>query len=258
VQPRARNEVVTPEAVPLALDVAGLGSRMIALLVDLLIQAPVIFGMTVALATVGQDNTALAIAWLVVTFAVLWGYFPVFEGVWRGQTPGKRSQSLRVVRTDGQPVTFANVLVRNLLRFIDFIPGNYGVGVIAVALTRRSQRLGDLAAGTMVVREPKVATPAPLEVTPVPSQVEAARTLDLAGLGDREYAVIRAFLHRRSTLAQDARAHLASQIASPLRARVGPGAGQALSDEVFLETLIVAYRDRYVGSGTPTRPDLGI
>jgi uncharacterized RDD family membrane protein YckC len=259
VQPQARDQMVTPEAVPLAVDVAGLGSRMIALLVDLLIQAPIVIGISIAAAVSGGDNVALDVAYLFAVFAVLWGYFPLFEGMWQGRTPGKRSQSLRVVRTDGQPVTFVNVLVRNLLRIIDVIPGNYAVGVVSVALTSRSQRLGDLAAGTIVVREPKFAPPAPLQVSAMPGQIEAVRGMDMAALGERDYEVVRAFLHRRASLAPDVRATLAGQIASPLRARVGASAGRTLGDEAFLEAVAVGYRERSTGSaGSGAGTDLGL
>ena len=258
MQSHSHNQVVTPEAVPLAVDVAGLGSRMIALLVDLLIQAPVVIGIAVAAAVSGGDSVAANVIYLFVLFAVLWGYFPFFEGLWQGRTPGKRSQSLRVVRTDGQPVTFRHVLVRNLVRIVDAIPGNYAVGVVCVALSKRSQRLGDLAAGTIVIREPTFPAPAPIEVAPAPRQREATRGMDVAALDERDYTVIRAFLARRVTLAPDVRAALAAQIASPLRARAA-GAGQTLGDEGFLEALAVAYRDR---SAEPreSRPetDLGL
>ena len=249
--------VVTPEAVPLAIDIAGLGSRMIALLVDLLIQAPIVIAIAIAAAASG-DNVALQVVYLFLVFAVLWGYFPLFEGMWQGRTPGKRAQSLRVVRTDGQPVRFINVLVRNLLRVVDVLPGNYAVAVIAAAVTARSQRLGDLAAGTIVVRERSFAPPAPMQLAPAPSHVEGGRGMDVAGLGEREYAVVRAFLQRRLQLAPEARATLAAQLASQLRDRVGVGAGQALDDESFLEALAVAYRERSGSAGPPPGTDPGL
>ncbi len=245
--------IVTPEAVPLDVDVAGLGSRMIALIVDLLIQVALLVLVSLAFSAADGHGTGIVIAYLIVGFTIVWGYFPLFEGLWNGRTPGKRAESLRVVRADGRPVTFAAVLVRNLVRFVDAIPGTYAVGAVAVLLTRRSQRLGDLAAGTIVIRERKSPPPAPLDLAPLSTSAEAGRGVDPAKLGEPDYALIRSFLQRRSALDQAARAHLASQVAGAIRARVGLPVRPDVEDERFLEALAVAYRDRY--AAPPPGPD---
>jgi len=250
--------VVTPEAVPLALDVAGLGSRMIAILIDTLIQAPFFIALTVAFAS-AHGGVGAQVAYALISFALVWGYFPLFEGLWRGRTPGKRAQSLRVVRSDGQPVTFANVLVRNLIRIVDILPGNYGVGVVSAALTRKSQRLGDIAAGTIVVRERSMPAPAPLELGRGPGMAEALPSVDTTGLGERDYAVIRSFLQRRESLAPEVRSALASQIASAVRTRVGVPVRGVASEEAFLEALAASYRARFAPPPQGQRDvDLGL
>ena len=127
------------------------------------------FGLTYSLAAIetagatgGSGDTALVVLYLIGVFVVFLGYYPLFEGFWNGRTPGKRAQGLRVVLTDGQPVTVGPVLVRNLVRIVDFLPAYYMIGAITMILSRRSQRLGDLAAGTIVVRERALPAPRPL------------------------------------------------------------------------------------------------
>lgn len=247
------HHVVTPEAVPLALDLAGLGSRMIATLIDGAIQFGIFFGVALFLAGTGIQGTPALVLVIVVVFLLFWGYFVAFEGLWGGRTPGKRAQRLRVVRVDGQPVGWTNVVVRNLLRVVDVLPGNYAVGAMFVLLGRRSQRLGDLAAGTLVVRERKAEAPAPLQLTPAGT---SSRGLDAAGLGEREYALLRSFLERRATLDPTARRDLAAQVAATIRPRVAhaeraPWPG---GDEAFLEAVAVAYRNRFGGPSMPPPP----
>jgi uncharacterized RDD family membrane protein YckC len=153
--------VATPEAVSLSLDVAGLGQRALAWLVDaaLLFVAwfTLMFGVSYLrqfdfVQIAGLDGWIQALLVLAV-FGLNWGYGLVFEALWRGQTPGKRLLGLRVVRTDGSPATFVDLAVRNLCRFIDFLPLFYVAGVISIAATSQSRRLGDLVAGTLVIRE---------------------------------------------------------------------------------------------------------
>ena len=162
--------VVTPENIPLTLELAGLGSRFGALMVDILIQMLV----TVTLAVVGgivvgttglslsQPGQAVA-SWLItagiLAFFLIWfGYFILFETLWNGQTPGKKMFGLRVLRDGGYPINVFSVLARNLVRIADFLPSGYGVGALVVFLHPEYKRLGDLAAGTLVVKERVAAT----------------------------------------------------------------------------------------------------
>jgi len=144
------------------LPVARLGSRALAQIVDLAI----LFTVGIALvfmtgflsALTGGSGVFFAIL-IVGQFLVYWGYFFLWELLASGQTPGKRLAGLRVVHTDGTNLGPAACLVRNLLRVVDVLPFGYGVGSVAVLLTQRAQRLGDLAAGTLVVREDRRAAP---------------------------------------------------------------------------------------------------
>ncbi len=164
-----RLTISTPEQVAFQYEVADIGSRFVASLLD-----HIILGLALALvacaalmlslgAMVSQalgDNGQmtggmyLAIAVLVlIIFLIFWGYFILFEMVWSGQTPGKRLVRLRVIRQNGQPVGAGEVVVRNLVRLVDILPGFYGIGLISMFIDKQARRLGDFAAGTVVVRE---------------------------------------------------------------------------------------------------------
>jgi uncharacterized RDD family membrane protein YckC len=147
------HEVVTTEKVPIRYRVAGLGSRGLAVILDslillLLLVAAVLFGGVYAV--IGGTGLAMAVRSLLF-FALFWGYFLLFEWLWRGQTPGKRLLGLRVVGWRGTALTFSQAAVRNLVRVADLLPLAYGVGFAVAAGNRESRRLGDLAADTLVV-----------------------------------------------------------------------------------------------------------
>jgi uncharacterized RDD family membrane protein YckC len=232
--------IATPEGVSLELPLAGLGSRFVALLVDTLLQGLVFGLLIVALVVAGAGGFAAAAVVAVAAFALLFAYPMAFELGAAGRTPGKRWSSLRVVCDDGSPVTFRSSALRNVLRLVDFLPGLYLAGTIAIFATGKNQRLGDLAAGTIVVREPRaasaVAQPAAFEAAE-PGELPA---WDVSGLGDAELAALRRFLERRGALDAVPRNLLARDLAERLRPSVG-GVGGELAPERFLE-LIAALR----------------
>lgn len=155
----------TPEQVDLRFNVAGIGSRFVAVLLDTLVLIAVyvieFFGLlTVAAATphLGASNQDTAAKWFVAiliffNFLLVWGYFTLLEAFWQGQTLGKRVMKLRVIKDSGRQITFFEALARNLVRVIDYFPGMYLVGVITMLCNQRNKRLGDFAAGTLVVHE---------------------------------------------------------------------------------------------------------
>jgi uncharacterized RDD family membrane protein YckC len=240
---RKREGTVTPEAVELGIDVAGLGSRMIAWLLDSLIQAAVLVPVLIGFFSDGVAGTGELVVFYLLLFVILWVYYPFFESVWKGRTPGKRAQRLRVVRTDGQPAGFAPIMVRNLLRIVDVFLLPF-VAVICMLVTRRAQRLGDLAAGTMVIREHRLDAPRPVRLWGTPER--HLRGVDIARLSEREYDVIRSFLARRETLAPDARAELAAKVVETMLERMGQRDKETgLSDEELLEALAQSYRARF-------------
>jgi uncharacterized RDD family membrane protein YckC len=235
---RDRSGFVTPEAVALDLDIAGLGSRMIASLLDGFIQS----GLLVAGFVAGSLNPAFGEGFALVVIAVigvaavLLGYHALFEGLWEGRSPGKRAAGIRVISGDGQPITWTQVLIRTIFRLIDLSP----IGVVTILLTKHSQRLGDLAAGTLVVHEPKAPEPQALDLKPDPERDKVAITLDTTNLSERDYALVRSFLQRRKGMHAGARAEVAADLARRLESTTGTKGG--LSDEQFLEALVSSVR----------------
>lgn len=152
----------TPENVVFDMEIAGIGSRFMAALVDTLLIGilQVAIFLPLVLSSGESLGESVAAGWLVaaavfLAFIILWGYYIFFEWRWNGQTPGKRLVGVRVICADGRPITLTEALIRNLVRLIDFLPGFYGIGVVVMFAQRHWRRLGDLAAGTLVVFDQK-------------------------------------------------------------------------------------------------------
>ncbi len=148
--------IATPERVSFEFQVAGLGTRALAQVLDLLILAGVLvalFLFALALATVTSSNTLAIVAGIIGGFLVVFGYFWVSEALWSGQTVGKKVFRLRAVGDRGEPLTFMQAGIRNVVRIVDFLPYGYGVGMVVLFANGKGKRLGDLAAGTIVVKD---------------------------------------------------------------------------------------------------------
>ncbi|MCP4361996.1 MAG: RDD family protein [Chloroflexi bacterium] len=155
------HQLYTAQNVPFTYPVAGLWERFTAALIDTALIALLTVGGWLAVTAVAapalevsasQRNWLLAGMGLLI-FMAQWGYHLFFEWYWHGQTPGKRLLHLRVIRLDGTVVQPTESTIRNLIRIIDYIPGNYFIGFVSLYVTRRFQRLGDVAAGTIVINE---------------------------------------------------------------------------------------------------------
>lgn len=232
-----RIEVETPELVVVSYDLAGVGSRVAAAILDLLVCLVVIIGiyvvaMSMLRGRLGEGASAdavfgWALALLVLAqFAVTWLYYVLFEALADGRTIGKRAMRLRVVRDGGLSVTFASSAVRNLMRIVDMQPGfSYGVGLITMILNPRAKRLGDIAGGTLVVREallpslPAAARPAS------PAAVAAPRLT--AELTEPEFALLARFVERRGELDPSRRAAFVAQLAARFAEALKPYEGQS-------------------------------
>jgi uncharacterized RDD family membrane protein YckC len=235
--------VLTPERVSLQYDIAGIGSRGAAALVDTAIQLislmvlliGLLFGFGVLSGVAGLRSTGPGAGALIVglyalaTFFVTAGYFMLFEILWSGQTPGKRLVGVRVIRESGYPIRPIDAVIRNLVRIVDWLPGIYGVGVLTMLSNKRSKRLGDFASGTIVVREG--------------SRGPGAGRLGSDSTEPRGYALsnpdatlIRDFLVRRGGMHSVARAEFAQRLARSLAQRYSLPL-ESNDAEAFLERL---------------------
>ena len=159
--------IETPELVAIEMPLAGIGSRFIALLVDYLIWGAgflLLFFLAVLLLPGIHAFSKISAQWAVaiavfIVFLLNWGYFTLFEAFWNGRTPGKRVARIRVIQRTGQAIGLFESMARNFVRYIDQFPFFYAVGVVCVFVTKQHQRLGDLAAGTLVVRDRDPETP---------------------------------------------------------------------------------------------------
>lgn len=256
----------TPELVSIEMPLAGIGSRFIALLVDYLIwgagfvvlaSALVVILPSMLAASGNRAQWAVAIG-IFGTFLVNWGYFTLFEAFWNGRTPGKRVARIRVIQRSGRAIGLFESMARNLVRYIDQFPGFYAVGVITMFVTRQSQRLGDLAAGTLVVRDREEESPMWSETTsrtftapafsasaPAP-QPNAALTLPAAGiakLSPADLAVLEGFFWRRLDMSIETRQALAHRIAGAIQAKSGLESPHDVKAETFLEAVALQLRD---------------
>lgn len=259
--------IETPERVQLEFALASIGNRFLAVAIDHFIQYLTIFLVAwFALSLAGYTSSDIidapdrlvnempkwTIAILIIAlFLIFAGYFIVFEWLWNGQTPGKRLLKLRVIRDDGRPLTLWEAIARNLLRICDAVPGFfvpvYSIGLIAIFLSSRDQRVGDVFAGTVVIRER-------LDEAPTFADTFSSRVTDVAFtrvhkptgiranvniLSEREVEVVEVFLRRRWDLTERQRLWMAWRIALPLMYKLKPSYNvQDFSYEGFLEDIL--------------------
>ena len=256
----------TPELVAIEMPLAGIGSRFIALLVDMILWLAgllVLLILFTLLSPAFQAFNRLSAQWVkaIVIFLVFlfqWGYFTLFEAFWNGQTPGKKIARIRVIQRSGRPIGIIESMARNFIRFIDEIPTFYAVGIVAVFVTRQHQRLGDLAAGTIVVRDYPPESPlwgdsgsrtftaaslSPRNLPPEPHMRVSLPAADIAKLTSGDLEVLEGFLSRRLDMPLDTRAALAERISSALRAKSGLEIPPGISTETFLEATARHLRD---------------
>lgn len=253
--------IETPERVPLHFALASIGNRFLACAIDHTIQwlaLGLIFlvGMVLSNISVFQSLFESAPKWvravmLILLFLTFASYFAFFEWLWSGQTPGKRWMKLRVIREDGRPITFWEASVRNFLRVLDmFPPPFYSIGLISVFSTSRDQRVGDMVAGTVVVREREAEAPEFAQVFAAPVTDPALRrsfkpvefTASLTLLTDSEIQVVETFLRRRWDLSDLPRQWMAWRVSMPILFKIRPSYDLAtFTYEGFLEELLHRY-----------------
>ena len=242
-------KIDTPEQIALELPLAGIGSRFLAIAIDTLIQivlyllAGLVFllvlpeGLSIFTFLPKTLGPALAIF---VGFAIYWGYFAVFEIIWRGQTPGKRIAGIRVIKHSGRPINAFEAIGRNLMRAVDGMPGVYGVGLVCMMLNKESRRLGDFVAGTVVVHEKPSEQVRPTWNTASEMTSDSGERVQVTA---DELVLIETYLSRRFELEPEVRLRTAIQIAERIKLRTGlqPQAHQHVDD--FLEEAARRVRD---------------
>jgi uncharacterized RDD family membrane protein YckC len=257
----------TPELVAIEMPLAGIGSRFIALLVDYLIWgAGLVVLAILALLTlpamhafnVKSAQWAEAIV-IFIIFLFNWGYFTLFEAFWNGRTPGKRVARIRVIQRSGRSIGLLESMARNLVRYVDQIPFFYAVGVITMFVTSQHQRLGDLAAGTLVVRDRDPESPlwgdsgsrtftAQFFASrgPIP-ELHTASTLPALGiskLSSDDLEVLEGFFSRRLDMSLATRQALALRICAAIQTKSGLEKPTDASVETFLEATARQLRDQ--------------
>jgi uncharacterized RDD family membrane protein YckC len=258
----------TPELVEIEMPLAGIGSRFIALLVDMLIWFAGFLVLMILIAVFVPENAALskipkqwAVALVIfIVFLLFWGYFTLFEAFWNGRTPGKRVARIRVIQRSGRAIGLFESMARNLVRYIDMQPFPlYAVGVIAIFVTRQHQRLGDLVAGTLVVRDRALEEPAwgdsgartitaqsfaPSAPAPEPHWAFSLPVTGIAKLSSTDLEVLEGFFARRLDMSLPTRQALAERIAQAIQAKSGLEQPAGASVETFLEVTARQLRDQ--------------
>lgn len=239
--------LVTGEAVVLDVRTAALPSRMLAALLDGLIQLALALAVffTIGLFA-GRGSTAAVLAAVVVGgVAVGLGYPVMFETLMRGRTPGKAALGLRVVRTDAGPIGFRQAFVRGLVGLLMERPGitGFGAAVVSSLVDARGRRLGDLVAGTMVIQE-RVVAPGPPPLLMPPPLADWAATADLSALSDELAMAVRSFLARSGALTEAARADLGGRLSAAVASSVTPPPPPGTPEWAYLTAVLAERRRR--------------
>src|SRR5271155_1190775 len=204
-----RTELELPEEIDLQVELANVGSRTLAILVDLSLGGLILFivyALTMLLAhDVADDwltrlsSNAVKTLLMLLIFGFQWGYFNLFEWIWNGQTPGKRLLHLRVIKVDGSPVSGIDVLLRNLSRPIDTLGPMGLIGLLMIFVSRKAQRLGDLMARTLVIHETQIDWSIfdPIERPAAASSGPAPAAVPVIGLTSEQWELLHRYLNRR-------------------------------------------------------------
>jgi len=213
--------ILSPEKTILTYRLAGLGSRVGAHIIDLILAGAITFGAALIVSYIGSvvDSRLASGIVLFMSFILPFGYFIVLEGLWNGQTVGKKAFGIRVRLADGTPINFVAALGRNIMRPADMIPGLYFVGFLAIFTNAKSQRLGDLIANTVVCyerRSPVVFAAAPHTVGLHPLEVHVG---ELRGMTQEEYYALRRFCDRFPELSNVTQNRMLTELWMPIARR---------------------------------------
>jgi uncharacterized RDD family membrane protein YckC len=220
-----------------------------AIFLDVLIEAVLylfLFLLSLLWIAGGLFNPARSIWWfalvIFVIFCINWGYYAIFESLWKGQTPGKRWAGIRVIKDSGRPINAFEAIARNVVRVVDLFPGFYGVGVVTMLLNAKSRRLGDFVAGTIVVHETSDRESSLFFNTPTRADFTLHQA---AGLTLQEAELIETFLARRLEIPPEVRRFNGQRIADMVSARLNiPPEARPPDNENFLELMVREFRTR--------------
>lgn len=250
--PSDKLTIDTPEQVHLEFVLADIGSRFMAVFADTIIQFVLYLALilidylvlrgTVFLQLSQYQVWVVAVLWFIY-FCIYWGYYAAFEALWNGQTPGKRWAGIRVIKETGRAINAFEAITRNLVRIIDFLPGIYGVGIVTMLLNSKNRRLGDFAAGTLVVHDKK---PKQTDLFFNTAEKKGDFAVYQAGrLGVPEVELIETFLARRLDIPPEVRQQSATRIADMICTKLGIDPRSRPADtENFLELIVKEFRDR--------------
>ena len=259
METRTGPSIVTPEAVVLDFETAGIGSRILATLIDWLIIATTVWVFVLMVAIVssnsGLGTTGIVLVVIGIT-VIVFGYPIVSEVMTRGRTAGKAALGLRVLTIDGGPIRFRHAVIRSAMIVPDFLLTGGGLAVVVALGNQRNQRLGDLAAGTFVVRDRQAGTHAgAVSFVPPYGYEQYAAGLEVSSVTPDQYGVIRSFLLRVAELSPTARSSLTWRIANPLAWQIGHQPPPNVHPETFLVCVAAAYQRANVPrSATPAAP----
>ena len=246
--------IVTPEAVVLDVETAGVASRVFAGMLDLLISIGIMFVGIVMLGLLRLPDSSAKLFVALLIALVMMGYPLISETLMRGRTVGKRAMGLRAVTVEGAPIRLRHALLRMMGGLVDrFLPPLGITGMLFVLGTSRHQRVGDLLAGTIVIRDPD-RTPLPAAVWfPVPPGCDAfAATIDPTAMTDEQYTVIRSFLMRNRELSVGARYALAADLAQRAATTLRHTGHTKVHPEAYLLCVISRYQRRNFPNYQPT------
>lgn len=239
--------IVTPEAVVLDVETAGVAARVFAGLIDFVIQVGIYFVSVLLLSILGVvAPSSLNLGVVLLLAFVMMGYPVLSESLMRGRTIGKKAMGLRAVTLEGAPVRLRHTLLRMMGGLVDrYLPPLGVTGLLFVLGSSRHQRVGDLLAGTMVIRDPDRTLLPPAVWFPVPPGQEAfAATIDPTSMTDEQYTVIRSFLMRNRELSADARYALASDLAARAARTLHHDGYSRVHPEAYLLCVISRYQRR--------------
>ncbi|MUK88702.1 RDD family protein [Ornithinibacillus sp. L9] len=246
-------DIKTPEFVSLQFKLAGLGSRAAAMILDQVILTILnIIAIVLLLFITSSDIMLMAepgwlfAVFIIVLFVVNWGYFFVCEFFFGGKTIGKHMVGIRVIQENGHSVTFLSAIIRNLLRIVDMLPTSYFLGIVLIFFHSKHKRLGDMAAGTIVVherqvkRQSKSAIEKEIDRRGLSKDTLQVEEWVIRSLGEKDWKLLKTYTQKFPTLQDYRKVQLTKEIASILLSKIGLEAGTKTNQELE-NILLVLY-----------------